>query len=49
MDVKNYEVNNYIGKYIKEIKAKNFSFEIVRDGSKVISQLPKYKEKIKRR
>lgn len=47
MDVKNYEVDNYIGKDIKEIKSKHFSFEIVGDGSKVISQLPKYKEKIK--
>ena len=32
---------------IKEIKSKHFSFEIVGDGEKVISQLPKYKEKIK--
>ena len=47
LDVKNYEVDNYIGKDIKEIKSKHFSFEIVGDGSKVISQLPKYKEKIK--
>ncbi len=47
MDVKNYEVENYIGKNIKEIKSKYFSFEIVGDGEKVISQLPKYKEKIK--
>ena len=47
MDVKNYEVDNYIGKDIKEIKSKHFSFEIVGDGSKVISQLPKSKEKIK--
>lgn len=47
IDVKNYEVDNYIGKDIKEIKSKHFSFEIVGDGSKVISQLPKYKEKIK--
>ena len=47
MDVKNYEVDNYVGKDIKEIKSKHFSFEIVGDGSKVISQLPKYKEKIK--
>ena len=47
MDVKNYEVDNYIGKDIKEIKSKHFSFEIVGDGSKVISQLPKDNEKIK--
>lgn len=47
MDVKNYEVENYIGKNIKEIKSKYFSFEIVGDGETVISQLPKYKEKIK--
>lgn len=47
MDIKNYEVENYIGKNIKEIKSKFFKFEIVGNGEKVISQLPKYKEKIK--
>ena len=47
MDIKTYKVDNYVNMYIKDVKSKYFKFEIVGNGNKVISQLPKQGENIK--
>lgn len=41
LDTKSYEVPNYIGKNIKEVKSPYFKFEYVGDGNKVVDQIPK--------
>lgn len=41
MDTKTYEVENYIGKDVKQLKSSHFHFEIIGDGTKVIDQLPR--------
>ena len=46
MDIKTYPVENYINMNIKDVKSKHFKFVIVGDGNTVISQLPKYNEKL---
>ena len=46
MDIKSYSVENYINMNVKDIKSKHFKFVIVGDGNTVISQLPKYNEKL---